>query len=109
MSERMLHINERIQQVLAEVLSKEAEIPSDIFISVAKVTCAPNIRNACVYVSIFPFAKAKEGLEFLNKNKKRIQYLFGEKVNLKFTPVLEYKLDDAEEVADNIYHIIDNL
>lgn len=109
MSERMLHINERIQQVLAEVLSKEAEIPAEYFISVTKVTCATNLKNACAYISIFPFAKAKEGLEYLNKHKKFIQGLFGNKVNLKFTPVLDYKLDDSEEVADKIYAIIDHL
>jgi len=109
MSDRQIHINERIQQVLAEVLSKEAEIPSEFFVSVAKVKCAPNLRNACVYLSIFPFAKAREGLEYISKHKKFIQGLFGEKVNLKFTPILEYKLDDTEEVTDKIYHIIDSL
>ncbi len=105
----MPHVNERIQLVLAEVLSKEAEIPSDFFVSVVKVKCAPNLKNACVFLSIFPFAKAQEGLEFINKNKKRIQGLFGEKVNLKFTPILEYRLDDTEEMTDNIYRIIDHL
>jgi len=109
MSERMLHVNERIQQVLAEVLSKEAEIPAEYFISVTKVNCAPNLRNAFVSVSIFPFTKAKEGLEYLNKHKRFIQGLFGEHINLKFTPVLEYRLDESEQTADEIYQIIDHL
>lgn len=109
MSERMLHINERIQRVLAQVLSTEAEIPADYFISVTKVRCATDLHHATAYVSILPFAKAEEGLEYLNKNRKLIQGIFGNKVNLKYTPILNYKLDESEEVADKIYSIIDNL
>lgn len=109
MSERILHINEHIQKVLAEVLSKEADIPTEFFISVTKVNCAPNLRHAFVSVSIFPFAKAKDGLDYLNKHKKFIQGLFGEHITLRYTPILEYKLDESEQVADEIYAIIDNL
>jgi ribosome-binding factor A len=109
MSERMPQVNERIQRVLAEVLSTEAEIPSDFFISVTKVKCAPNLRHALIFVSVLPFAKSKEALEFLTKNRKLIQGFFGGKINLKYTPILEYKLDETEEITDQIYSIIDNL
>ncbi|KKQ80909.1 MAG: Ribosome-binding factor A [Parcubacteria group bacterium GW2011_GWC2_38_7] len=109
MTERIQLINEQVQQTLAEVLSKEAEIPAEYFISVTKISCAPNLRHAFAYVSIFPFAKAKEGLDYLNKHKKFIQGLFGEHIKLRYTPILEYRLDESEQTADEIYAIIDNL
>ncbi len=105
----MPQVNEHIQKVLSELFSLEIEIPTEFFISISKVKCAPNLRSAQVFVSILPFDKASDGLDFLKKNRKLIQGLFGKKINLKYTPILKYEIDDTEERTDKIYSIIDNL
>lgn len=105
----MIQVNEKIQHVLAEIFSKEAEIPTDYFISVTKIDCAPDLRSARVFISILPFNKSEEGLEWLIDNRKIIQGLFGKKVNLKYTPILRFVIDESEQAADEIYSIMDNL
>ena len=109
MNEKMIPVNEKIHHILAELFSQGLEIPIEFFISVVKINCAPDLRSAKVFVSILPFAKAEEGLQWLIDNRKQIQGLFGNKVNLKFTPMLKFIIDESEETADEIFSIMDKL
>lgn len=105
----MIQLNEKIQHVLAELFSQEAEIPTEYFISITRIDCAPDLRTAKVFVSILPFDKSEEGLDWLINNRKTIQGLFGKKIKIKYTPILKFIIDDSEQKADEIYSIMDNL
>lgn len=109
MNERMLQVNEKVHHILAELFSQGIEIPIEFFISVVKVDCAPDLRSAKVYVSILPFPKSEEGLQWLIDNRKQIQGLFGKKANLKYTPMLKFIIDESEQTADEIFSIMDKL
>lgn len=109
MSDRMLQVNEKIQHALAEIFSLEAEIPKEYFISVTKVDCTADLRHAKVFVSILPFNKSQEGLDWLIENRKLIQGFFGNKIKLKYTPILKFVIDESEQKAEEIYTIMDNL
>lgn len=105
----MPQINEKVHHILAELFSQGIEIPVEFFISVVKVACAPDLRTAKVFVSILPFVKSEEGLQWLIDNRKQIQGLFGKKANLKYTPMLRFVIDESEEGADEIFSIMDKL
>jgi len=109
MKDRVLQINEKAQHLLAEIFSKEIEIPMDLFISVTDVDCESNLKTAVVSVSVLPFSRAEEGFAYLIKRKGLIQNLFGKRFNMKFTPILTYKLDETGETTDKIYRLIDSL
>lgn len=109
MTDRMLQINEKIHHLLAELFSQGIEIPVEFFISVTKISCAPDLRSAKVFVSILPFDKSEEGLQWLIDNRKQIQGLFGKKANLKYTPMLKFVIDESEEGADEIFSLMDQI
>lgn len=109
MIDRMTQVNELIQHTLAEIFSQTLEIPFEYFVSVTRVSCSSDLKTARVFLSVLPFAKAEEGLAFIIRNKNYIQKLLGEKINIKFTPILHYCLDNTEEKATEVYKVIDNL
>lgn len=109
MKDRMTQVNELIQRTLAEIFSQTLEIPFEYFVSVTRVSCSSDLKTARVFLSVLPFAKARDGLVFIIRNKNHIQKLLGEKINIKFTPILHYCLDDSEEKASKVYEVIDAL
>jgi ribosome-binding factor A len=110
MSNRHLQIDEFIRGALAEVLSKEIEVPFDFLITVTGVEAAPDLKTANVTISILPFSKSEDGMAFLINNRKEIQRQLGLKTKkLRKTPVMRFIMDEAEEKASNIHRILDNL
>ena len=105
----MLQVNEKIQRTLALIFSQEFEIPIEFFLTVTRVDCAPDLKNAKVLLSVLPFNKSKDALLYLIHNRKEIQRLLGKRVNLKYTPILKFVIDEQTQKADEIYTTLDSL
>ena len=106
---RMLQVNSMLRQTLAKILSENLEVPFDFLITITKVDCSPDLKNANIFVSILPFNKSKDGLTFLINSRHEIKDLLGKNINLKYTPKLTFIIDDSEEMANEIYSTLDNI
>jgi len=107
---RLDQINEKLQHTLAEVLSTEIELPFDFLVSVTNFKCSSDLKNARVSLSILPFNKAQDGMNWIIAHRKEIQYQLGLKnKRLHHTPVMHFVLDTAEEKASEIYSIMDKI
>jgi len=109
MSDRMLQINEKLQHKLAEILSLRIEVPFDFFISVVRIDCSNDLKRAKAYLSILPFNKAEDGLAYMINHKGEIQKLLGQNLNMKYTPILHYYLDETEEKTSQVYSAIEDI
>jgi len=105
----MLQLNEKIQRTMAEIFQRELEIPLDMFISISRVQCANDLKTAKVFLSIFPFAKAPDGMRFIISKRKLLRNFLGQKLNMKYTPELKFFNDKTEEQADEVNEIFKNL
>ena len=107
---RLDQIDEQLQQTLAEVLSTEIELPLDFLVSVTKFECSSDLHTAKVSLSVLPFNKAQDGMNWVIAHRKEIQYQLGLKnKRLHHTPVMRFVLDNTEEKASEIYSIIDKI
>ena len=97
---RMVRVNEVIKRELAELLERETW--NNLLVSVLEVSTAPDLRNAIVLISVFGGNEndRKKVLNHLHKIRPALQKKIAAKVILKYTPVLEFRIDDRTEAAD---------
>ncbi|MDD2404648.1 MAG: ribosome-binding factor A [Victivallaceae bacterium] len=104
---RMVRVNEVIKRELAELLERETW--DGLLVSVLDVSTAPDLRNAIVLISIFGInADARRKvLNHLHKIRPALQKKIATKVILKYTPVLEFRVDDRIEAADRVISLLE--
>ena len=76
-------------------------------INVNEVNLTGDLQSASVYVGVIgSAAQKKHALSLLNKERKRIQWLVGQAVVLKYTPVLRFIEDDSIERGNRVLDIL---
>jgi ribosome-binding factor A len=109
---RMTRVNELLKRELADLIKKNVEYSSDCLVSVTEVSVAPNLRHAKVLVSILGKDTDSEKMKILKKieNKRYIiQNQMSNHVVLKYTPVLEFRLDKKVEAGDRVLAILQKM
>ena len=109
MSQRMEKINELIQQELSKIIHKEYQLKKGLIATIQEVETAADLKTAKVWISIFPdLEKDKEKyIEKLQAKAGEIQKILSPKINLKFTPKLQFKLDKTGIKVQKIDQIIE--
>ncbi len=104
MSIRTEKVASLIRQELGSVISRELNGSGDYgFATVTETRMTPDLRVARVFVSILGTDEKKEKtLKYIEKQKGHYRSLIGAKLNLKFTPALEFHHDRS---LDNAMHI----
>lgn len=106
---RMDRVNELIKRELAEVIEREWTESS--LVTVTKVSVAPDLHNAKVFVSVFGGGETAEAdaIRFLYKQRGEIQNRLASAVILKFTPILTFTLDHTIAKGSDVLAIMENL
>lgn len=96
-SPRMRKVNELLREVIAgEVV--ELKDPRIGFLTITGVDTAPNLRTARVYYSVMGDDEQHTATAAALKSAaKRFQAVIGRQTRLKYTPVLEFRLDPSIE------------
>ncbi len=79
-------------------------------LTVTDVRMSPDLKIAKVYLSIFEGPDAKEDiLARLEENKKFVRTELARHVRLKFTPTLQFYLDESLDRVMNIEQILNKI
>ena len=109
---RMVRVNELLKREIAEDLHRNFS-GTDFdaaALTVTRVECAPDLRDANVYVSIFGHQYDRhEMIHTLNRRRQEIIRMMIKRVKLKYTPRLQFHLDESLEEGDNILTILNEL
>ncbi|OUX37137.1 MAG: ribosome-binding factor A [Kiritimatiellaceae bacterium TMED266] len=109
---RMVRVNELLKREIAEDLHRNFS-GTDFdaaAITVTRVECAPDLRDANVYISIFGHQYDKHDMiRTLNRRRQEIVRLMIKRVKLKYTPRLHFHLDESLAEGDNILTILHEL
>ena len=109
---------DRIERLNAQLLKElgllgEAHIRPDIpdaLVTFTGVELASNLRTASVFVSVYGSATAKRrALELLQRKRPILQDGIARKVTMKYTPILNFKLDETAERAQRVMAILQDL
>lgn len=106
---RIDRINELIRTTVAEIISRELELPLGVFVTVVKVDTTRDLRYTRVFVSVFPEKKFGKTLEVLRKRLYLIQGALNKKLQMKPLPRIEFVPDKTEVEADKIEKLLKEL
>jgi ribosome-binding factor A len=97
--DRTDRIAEEIKKELSELIRyqiKDPRLPE--FVSITLVRVTKDLRYAKVYVSVLGDEEKKKGaIEALTHAAGFIRHEIGQRINLRYTPEIHFKLDDSIE------------
>lgn len=104
MSIRTERVASLIREELGTMLSREFSGSLEYgFTTVTEARVTPDLRTARIFVSIMgPKAKQEKTMAQIEKKKGFYRSELGSRINLKFVPVIEFRLDTS---LDNAMHI----
>lgn len=112
-SQRMLRVGEQIKEVIAETLSRghfhhEALLDAGT-VTVTEVRVSPDLKHATAYVISLGGTNMTDILPALNEEAHVFQKEINRQTQLKFTPKLQFRMDDTFDNALRIEGILNNI
>lgn len=108
---RITRINDEIMKEISQILRAEVKDPRiGVMTSVIRVDTTQDLKYCKVYVSVLGNEEDKKNvMEGLKNANGFIRHLIAERVNLRYTPELIFKLDDSVEYAVRMTKLIDEI
>jgi len=108
MSERILQINELLRKELAIIISKEIPLENGL-ITIIHAKTSADLKNATLLISVIPENLSGSALKNLRKNSSFFRSLLKKKLNLKYIPRLNWKIDPQERYALEMDKVFKNI
>ena len=102
----------RVDSIVHHVIATEVEQLKDPrleFVTITGVETAPNLRRARVYFSCIDLDRADEALAGLEAAAPRLRRELGNEVRMKYTPELEFELDQGVASGARIDQILQRI
>lgn len=110
-SSRILKVGEEIRRTLSTIfMHGETHEPllDSGSITVSEVRVAPDMKNATAYVMPLAGEKRDEIMKMLDVTAPRLRKLVADRVELRYTPKLHFKLDNSFEEAGRIARLLND-
>ncbi len=112
-SQRMLRVGEQIKHVVAEMLMRgdfySPDLSNASSITVTEVRVSPDLKHATAYVISLGGGNMDTILPALNDEAHSFQKEINRQTQLKYTPKLQFRMDDTFDKATRLEGIISNL
>ncbi len=113
-SQRMLRVGEQIKHVLAESLIRghfynPVLLNAASQVTVTEVRVSPDLKHATAYVISLGGANMVEILPALNEEAHTLQKEINRQTQLKFTPKLQFRMDETFDKASRLESIISTI
>ncbi len=109
MSQRIEKINELIRLKLSEIIKKELEFAQGELITITRIKTSPDLKSCRVFITVFPEKYRGSALEILRKKAHILRKQLNEEMTTKFTPNLNFVLDEQEVYAAQIDKLLDEI
>lgn len=108
-SRRSERLAESIKQEVSKIILYELKDPRISFITVTKVEITPDLKNAKVYISILGDDVTRtKTLRAIEHAKGFIQSKVGAQLQIRYTPILTFCLDESVQKSLHISKLIDD-
>ena len=111
MPRRIGRVNGLLRQEISQLLSREIEDPRlRGVISVTRVQTSGDLRIARVFFSVMGDREAKRtALEGVQSAAAFLRRELGERLTLRYVPLLKFELDDSMEKGDQLLRVMNRL
>ncbi|NDO45794.1 30S ribosome-binding factor RbfA [Clostridium sp. ASF356] len=108
---RISRINDEIMKELSQIIRFEVKDPRiNAMTSVIRVDTTADLKYCKVFVSVLGQEEEKQNVMKGLKNASGfIRHLIAERVNLRFTPELQFKLDETTEYAIHMNQLMEQV
>lgn len=108
---RISRINDEIMKELSQIIRFEVKDPRiNAMTSVIRVDTTADLKYCKVFVSVLGEEEEKQNVMKGLKNASGfIRHLIAERVNLRFTPELQFKLDETTEYAIHMNQLMEQV
>jgi phosphoesterase RecJ-like protein len=108
--DRLARVNRQLQATLAELIPghvKDPRVHKPTMLTVAEVRVTPDLRTARVYLSILgEDTQRQQALEAIRRAGGFLRGELGRRVRLRYTPQLQFELDETLDAAARIDQIL---
>ncbi len=110
MSIRTERVASLIKEEIGSILGREYSDPGYGFITVTEVKMTADLKIARVALSVLGKPELRERtMQMLEGEKQHIRGMLGSRLTLKYTPALQFYLDESLERADRINRLIQQI
>ena len=107
---RMDRVNEEFKRELSKIIDQDLKNPNITgLISVTKVKTSSDLKNARVYLSILGSKSKKNTMEGIKNASGFIRRELMDRINIRYTPELEFIYDESIEYGKKIENIIEEI
>ena len=111
LSNRQLRVGQEVRRVIAEAIEQgnvRSQELSNAFITITNVIMSPDLKYATVYLMTLNGKNLGTVLEQLTADKWLFKKLVADKLKLRFTPEINFRVDDTFEEAERINRLMNN-
>ena len=106
---RMERVSELVKREVSEIVL-ELGLTDCGFITITAAKISPDLKEGRIFMSVIGSAEQKQrALETLDRKHGHIQHELACRIVLKYTPRLKFVLDETEDRASHIEHLLDEL
>ena len=99
-----------IRREIGNIIHEDLKDPRIAFTTITVVEITPDLRNAKVYYSVLGSEKEKKSTKAALKSAKGfIRGLIGDRLKLRFTPELDFRVDKSIEYHDKINKLLEKI
>ena len=105
----MRKVNELVREVVADAVT-DLKDPRIGFLTITGAETSPDLRHAVVYYSVLGSDEEKADTAIaLDSARARIQGVLGRETRMRYTPVLDFKVDPSIDEGLRITRILADL
>jgi ribosome-binding factor A len=109
MSLRPKKISSLIQATLSTIFLEKLTDPEFGLVTITNTKVTPDLKMAKVYLSVYDKTKRKYVLEHIESIKGFIRTELAKRVNLRYTPELNFYIDDTLDYVDKMNEIFSSI
>lgn len=109
MSQRTEQFEELIIRELGEFFLREVEFPLECLVTLTRAEVSDDLKYATVWLSVLPEKFTGTCLAIAGRAVREFQKKLFRKMNTKFVPKINFKIDITEKKAEVVERLIDEV
>lgn len=106
----MARVGDQIKKEVSQIVQRDLRDPGIGFVTITEVEVSPDLKHALVYYSVLGTEEQKERSDSaLRRAAGFVQQQIGQRIRMKYLPVLEFKYDQSAEYGDKIDRLLDQI
>ncbi|MFA6742684.1 MAG: 30S ribosome-binding factor RbfA [Candidatus Neomarinimicrobiota bacterium] len=108
---RIKRVEDEVKRIVAEIFIKDLRLDHIGLLTVTKVVCSADLREAKIYISIYDNKKSTiaEAMDLIKGHTSFVRGLLGNRLTLRFVPRITFYYDDTQEYVENIERIFQKI